>query len=36
MPLWEEVLTNFDPSNERIQEQNYRKELALRKLKQCL
>ena len=32
-PLWEEVAAKFDPSKERIQEQNYRDELALRKLK---
>ena len=31
--LWEEVSAKFDPSKERIQEQNYRTELALRKLK---
>lgn len=31
--LWEEVSAKFDPSKERIQEQNYRAELALRKLK---
>jgi transposase InsO family protein len=31
--LWEEVAAKFDPSKERIQEQNYRDELALRKLK---
>ena len=31
--LWEEVAAKFDPSKERIQEQNYRNELALRKLK---
>ena len=34
--LWEEVSAKFDPSKERLQEQNYRTELALRKLKQCL
>jgi hypothetical protein len=31
--LWEEVSAKFDPSKERLQEQNYRAELALRKLK---
>jgi hypothetical protein len=31
--LWEEVAAKFDPSQERIQAQNYRVELALRKLK---
>ena len=31
--LWEEVSAKFDPTKERIQEQNYRAELALRKLK---
>jgi len=31
--LWDEVAAKFDPSKERIQEQNYRDELALRKLK---
>lgn len=34
--LWEEVSARFDPSKERLQEQNYRTELALRKLKRCL
>lgn len=34
--LWEEVAAMFDPSKERIQAQNYRDELALRKLKRCL
>jgi hypothetical protein len=33
VPLWEEVSVKFDPSKERLQEQNYRLELALRKLK---
>ena len=32
-PLREEVAAKFDPSKERIQEQSYRDELALRKLK---
>lgn len=31
--LWEEVAAKYDPSKERLQEQNYRHELALRKLK---
>lgn len=31
--LWEEVSAKFDPTRERIQEQSYRAELALRKLK---
>ena len=31
--LWEEVSDKFDSSKERLQEQNYRAELALRKLK---
>lgn len=31
--LWEEVSAKFDSSKERLQEQNYRAELALRKLK---
>lgn len=31
--LWDEVSAKFDPSKERLQEQNYRAELALRKLK---
>jgi transposase InsO family protein len=33
--LWEEIAAKFDSSKERIQEQNYRDELALRKLKRC-
>jgi transposase InsO family protein len=35
-PLWEEVSAKFDESKERIQEQNYRHEMTLRKLKRCL
>jgi hypothetical protein len=31
--LWEEVSARYDSSKERLQEQNYRTELALRKLK---
>jgi len=31
--LWEEVSAKFDASKERIQEQSYRAELQLRKLK---
>lgn len=34
--LWEEVSEKFDPAKEHIQEQNYRTEMALRKLKRCL
>jgi len=33
--LWEEVGAKYDPSKERLQEQSYRVELALRKLKRC-
>ena len=35
-PLWEDVITVYNPSKEHIQEQNYRTELALKKLKTCL
>jgi hypothetical protein len=35
-PLWEDVIAAYDLSKERIQEQNYKIELALRKLKPCL
>ena len=31
--LWDEISAKFHPSKERLQEQNYRAELALRKLK---
>jgi hypothetical protein len=31
--LWDEVSAQFDPSKVRLQEQNYRAKLALRKLK---
>jgi len=34
--LRREVAAKFDSSKERIQEQNYRDELALRKMKRCL
>ncbi|MFC6520190.1 hypothetical protein ACFQAT_10830 [Undibacterium arcticum] len=30
--LWEEIAAKFDQSKERLQQQNYRAELALRKL----
>ena len=33
--LWEEISAKFDPTKERLQEQSYRAELALRKLKRC-
>lgn len=35
-PLWEEVIAAYDPSKEYIQLSDYKMELALRKLKQCL
>lgn len=35
-PLREDVEAQYDPSKERIQEQNYRLDLQLRKLKRCL
>jgi len=35
-PLWEDVIAAYDLSKEHIQEQNYKIELALRKLKPCL
>ena len=35
-PLWEDVEALYDPSKERIQEQNYRLDLEIRKLKGCL
>ena len=35
-PLWGDVIAAYDLSKERIQEQNYKIELALRKLKPCL
>jgi hypothetical protein len=31
--LWEEVSAKYDPAKERLQEQNYRIELTMRKLK---
>lgn len=34
--IWEEVSAKFIPENERIQEQNYHADLALKKLKRCL
>jgi transposase InsO family protein len=36
IPLWEELSAKFDESKERIQDQNYSHEMALRKLKRCL
>ncbi len=35
-PIWDEVLQDYNPDNERIQVSNYQKDLALRKLKRCL
>ena len=35
-PLWEDVESQYDRSSERIQEQNYRLDLEIRKLKPCL
>ena len=35
-PIWDEVLENYDPEKEHIQEQNYQREMLLRKLKLCL
>lgn len=35
-PLWEDVIDAYDQSKEHIQEQNYRTELALKKLKPSL
>ena len=35
-PLWEEVITAYEPSKEHIQLQDYKMELAIRKLKPCL
>ena len=35
-PLFEEVADDYHPEREHIQEQNYRLELQLRKLKRCL
>ena len=35
-PLWEEVGAEYNPNKERIQEQNYRLDLEIRKLKRCL
>ena len=35
-PLWEDVIFAYDLSKEHIQEQNYKTELAIRKLKRCL
>jgi len=34
--LWEEVSLQFDPTKERIKEQNYQVDLAIQKLKRCL
>lgn len=35
-PVWEETTASYDAAKERIREQNYRADLALRKLKRCL
>lgn len=35
-PFSDVVYANYNPAEERIQEQNYRLDLELRKLKQCL
>ena len=35
-PLWEDVIAAYDSSKEHIQEQNYKIEMHLRKLKPCL
>jgi len=35
-PLWDDVEASYDRAKERIQEQNYRVDLELRKLKRCL
>jgi transposase InsO family protein len=35
-PLWEDVIFAYDLSKEHIQEQNYKTELSIRKLKRCL
>ncbi len=32
-PVWEQVLEDYNPDNERIQLSNYRRDLELRKLK---
>ncbi len=34
-PFWEDVYALYDPTNERLQERNYRLELRLRELKEC-
>jgi transposase InsO family protein len=36
IPFWDEVIDQYDPSKEHIQEPNYYIEMTLRKLKQCL
>ena len=35
-PYWEDVYNNYDPSNRRIQNQNYRVELQLKRLKRSM
>jgi len=35
-PLWEDIIAAYDSSKEHIQEQNYKIEMQLRKLKPCL
>ena len=35
-PMWEDIEAQYDRSSERIQEQNYRLDLEIRKLKRCL
>jgi transposase InsO family protein len=35
-PAWEDVIATYDQSKEHIQEQNYKAELALRKLKRSM
>lgn len=35
-PYWGDIIDNYDPSNERIREQNYRLDLLIDKLKLCL
>jgi transposase InsO family protein len=35
-PYWEDVYNNYDPSNRRIQNQNYRLELQLKRLKRSM
>ena len=35
-PFWDEVEVNYHPEKERLQVQNYRDDLRLKKLKPCL